>query len=55
LVGDYGRVQILLAKLTLAGMGHSVRLGAGLDSARQACLEFEALLTGPSSLHAATA
>jgi hypothetical protein len=55
LVGDYARVQMLLAKLTLAGLGHSVRLGAGLDSARQACLEFEALLGATSSPHAATA
>jgi hypothetical protein len=55
LVGDYARVHLLLAKLTLAGVGHSIHLGAGLDSARQACLEFEALLTATSSLRAATA
>jgi hypothetical protein len=50
LVNDYARVQMLLAKLTLAGMSHSVRLGAGLDAARQACREFETFLTFPVSL-----
>jgi len=45
LVNDYARVQVLLGKLTLAGMSHSIRLGAGLESARQACREFEALLS----------
>ena len=55
LVGDYARVQVLLAKLTLAGVGHSMRLGAGVESARQACAEFEAFLAIPSSPLAATA
>jgi hypothetical protein len=55
LLKDYGRIQMLLAKLTVAGVSHSIHLGAGLDSARQACLEFEAFLTSASSLHAATA
>jgi hypothetical protein len=55
LVNEYGRIQLLLAKLTLAGMGHSIHLGAGVDAARQACLEFEAFLTVSSSAHAATA
>jgi hypothetical protein len=54
LVGDYARVQILVAKLTVAGVSHSIRLGAGLDAARQACREFEAILTYPSSLPAAS-
>lgn len=52
LVGDYARVQMLLVKLTVAGLGHSVRLGAGLDAAREACREFEAMLIYPSSLQA---
>ena len=58
LVGDHGRVQMLVAKLTIAGVCHSIRLGAGLDTARQACREFEALLTSsasPSSLRAVRA
>jgi hypothetical protein len=54
LVNDYARVQLLLAKLTVAGMSHSVRLGAGLEGARQACREFEAFLT-PSLVPVATA
>ena len=55
LVGDYARVQVLLGKLTLAGLNHSVRLGAGLEGAREACRQFEALLTFPAlpSPHAA--
>jgi hypothetical protein len=48
LVNDHARIQLLLAKLTLAGITHSVRLGAGLDSARQACLEFESFLASSS-------
>lgn len=55
LTGDYARVQLLVLKLTLAGLSHSVRLGAGLDAAREACREFETLLTYPSSPHPATA
>lgn len=60
LVNDYARIQLLLAKLTLAGMSHSVRLGAGLESARLACQEFEAFLSSPaltssSAVHAASA
>jgi hypothetical protein len=54
LVNDYARVQMLLAKLTVAGMGHSVRLGAGMESARNSLREFEMLLTSPS-FHAAAA
>jgi len=55
LVNDYARVQMLLGKLTLAGINHSLRLGAGLEGARQACREFEALLTSPASFHPASA
>jgi hypothetical protein len=55
LVNDYTRVQMLLAKLTLAGVNHSIRLGAGLEGARQACREFEVLLTSPASLLPASA
>jgi len=55
LVGDYARVQLMVVKLTAAGVGHSVRLGVGLDAARAACREFEAPPTCPSSLRAATA
>jgi hypothetical protein len=49
LVSDYSRIQLLLMKLTLAGLSHSVRLGAGLESAREACREFETFLS-PASL-----
>jgi hypothetical protein len=52
LVNDYARIHVLLAKLTVAGMSHSIHLGAGIESARQACLEFEAFLTSASSFHA---
>jgi hypothetical protein len=45
LVNDYARVQMLIAKLTVAGLSHSIRLGAGIESARDACREFEFLLT----------
>ena len=45
LVNDYARIQVLLGKLALAGIGHSIHLGAGLESARQACREFEAFLS----------
>jgi hypothetical protein len=45
LTNDYIRIQTLLAKLTLAGMSHSIRLGAGLESAQRACRECEAFLT----------
>jgi hypothetical protein len=57
LLNDYAKMKLLMAKLTVAGLSHSIHLGAGLDSARQACLEFEAFLTSPasSSLHATTA
>jgi len=55
LVGDYARVQMLLAKLTLAGVGHSMHLGAGVEGVRQACAEFEAFLATPSSRLVATA
>jgi hypothetical protein len=41
--------------LTVAGVSHSIHLGAGLDSARHACQEFEALLTSSWSPLAATA
>jgi hypothetical protein len=49
LVNDYARIQVLLGKLTVAGLSHSVHLGAGLDAAREALGEFERLLT-PVSL-----
>jgi hypothetical protein len=55
LVNDYSRIHLLLAKLTIAGMSHSIHLGAGLESAQQACREFEALLTSSWSPLAATA
>lgn len=55
LVNDYARIQILLAKLTLAGMTHSIRLGAGLEAARKACREVEAFLNSSSATQAATA
>jgi hypothetical protein len=55
LVGDYARVHMLLARLTIAGVGHSMRVGAGLESARKACVEFEGLLSAPSSLLAVPA
>jgi hypothetical protein len=55
LLNDYARVQMLLAKLTLAGINHSVRLGAGLEGARQACREFETMLTSPASFLPASA
>jgi hypothetical protein len=45
LVGDYARIQMLLGKLTLAGYGHSLHLGAGFEAAQQACAEFEAFLS----------
>jgi hypothetical protein len=45
LLNDYTRIQALLGKLTLAGIGHSIHLGAGLESARQALREFETILT----------
>lgn len=55
LVNDYARVHLLLAKLTIAGMSHSVRLGAGLESAREACREFENFLAQPTFALAASA
>jgi hypothetical protein len=57
LLNDYARIQLLMAKLTVAGLSHSIHLGAGLESARQACFEFEAFLTTStsSSLRATTA
>jgi hypothetical protein len=54
LLNDYARFRILLAKLTIAGMSHSIHLGAGLESARQACLEFEAFLAAASSISASS-
>jgi hypothetical protein len=56
LLADYTRVHGLVVKLAAAGLSHSIHLGAGLESARAACREFELLLT-PSiaaSAHAAT-
>jgi hypothetical protein len=50
LLNDYSRIQMLLAKLTVAGLSHSVRLGAGLDAARQALHEVEAFLSAAPSL-----
>jgi hypothetical protein len=50
LLNDYARVQVLLAKLTVAGMSHSIHLGAGLESARQACREVEVFLASASAL-----
>jgi len=60
LVNDHAKIQLLLVKLTLAGVSHSIRLGAGLESARQACHEFEAFLapasfTSSSAAHVASA
>jgi hypothetical protein len=55
LVNDYSRIHMLLAKLTVAGMSHSIHLGAGLETARQACQEFEALLNSSWSPLATTA
>jgi hypothetical protein len=55
LLNDYARIQMLLAKLTIAGMSHSLHLGAGLESARQALREFEAFLTPAFSPLAMTA
>jgi hypothetical protein len=55
LLNDYARVQLLLAKLTVAGMSHSIRLGAGLESAREACREFENFLAQPTFALSASA
>ena len=48
LVGDYARVQLLLGKLTLAGLGHTIHLAAGFEAAQQARPQFESFLTTAS-------
>jgi len=53
LVGDYTKVQFLLATLTMAGLSHSTRITVGLNRARIACSEFETLFSASPLLAAA--
>ena len=53
LVGDYARVQMLLATLTLAGLSHTSRVPVLLEQVRTVCTEFETMFTASPALVAA--
>ena len=53
LVGDYARVQMLLAALTLAGLSHATHVPVLREQVRAVCAEFEAMFTASPALASA--
>ena len=53
LVGDYARVQMLLAALTVAGLSHTTHIPVLLKQVHGVCAEFEAMFTASPALVAA--
>lgn len=53
LLGDYARVQMLLATLTVAGLSHTTGVPVLLKQVRAVCTEFETMFTATPALVAA--